>query len=151
MCEQLGSLSNISTYLGNLGFEESILHQLRMHSWSAGPGAAEASHLHVRFLKSCCKGSSACIRMFGEFPGSRQNVSLVLWWNKLYFVFHKLVPFLAHWEAVLTQVQGNHPSALPSEGRLRTCFRSSVCWGDRAGRDSTSCPSMSDLAFLSLW
>lgn len=96
----------------------------------------------IRFLQSCCKGSSSWIRRFWEFPGNRQNCSLGLRWNKLYFVLHKLVPFLVQWKAVLTQLQDTHRSALPSEvtepreagNLLRQIFRSSVCCGGRTGR-----------------
>lgn len=45
MYQQPDSLSNISTYLENLGFEESIPHELILHSWSPGAGVAEASRL----------------------------------------------------------------------------------------------------------
>lgn len=83
--QQQGSLSNISTWLGNLGFEESILHLLILHSWSAGPGVGEAlCLLPLRFLKSCCKRNSLCIGRFWDlFPGSGQNCSLGLWWNQI--------------------------------------------------------------------
>lgn len=150
----------LSWEFGSWGVYPAPAHTAFLKCWTRASRGIMPS-LTIKLLKSCCEGSSSCIRRFWDlFPGSKKNCSLGLWRNKLHFVLHKLVPFLACWEGVLAQVQDVPPSALPgrvAEPReagilLRQISRSSVCWGDRTGqgREGQASATLSCLTCLSL-
>lgn len=149
----------LSWEFGSWGVYPAPAHTAFLKCWTRASRGIMPS-LTIKLLKSCCEGSSSCIRRFWDlFPGSKKNCSLGLWRNKLHFVLHKLVPFLACWEGVLAQVQDVPPSALPgrvAEPReagilLRQISRSSVCWGDRTGqgREGQASATLSCLTCLS--